>query len=234
MDNLIDKTYFVGDIQLAIGHDTQAMDNLIASKQKGYLRTVLGETEALNFANDLTGIVPATQKWLDFLDGKTIITIDKDGNNQSAEYEGFKVLLARFMYYEYIFKFESKQTGAGKRQQDIDNSTHVDPSMDVSRVYADTIRYFYGLDWNFLFSDYNAEKYGGNPYRLSIFNSSYRHIYDAASYYNSYYQKINITAERLKGTVYNYLYYMNQDDSTNFPNWNFTHIETQAINLFNL
>jgi hypothetical protein len=34
MNNLIDYTYFVGDIRLALQRDTQAMDDLILSKQE--------------------------------------------------------------------------------------------------------------------------------------------------------------------------------------------------------
>lgn len=191
------------------------------------MRLVLGEVETLNFENDLTGIVPASQKWIDFLDGKDDMSVeDKNGNSKTVKYEGFKNLLAYFMYTEYIRKFEARQTSAGRRLQIVDNSLHVDPSQDISAIYAKTIRRFYGLDWDEQHTAYNVS---------NVINSNYC---NRCTYYNDvydkYYNKINTTAERVKGTAYNYLRYANEADANNFPNWDFTHIQTQAINIFGL
>jgi len=215
MDKLIDYTAFTGELSLALANNFDYMNNLIADKQEDYLIKVLGEVEYLNFANDLTGIVPASQKWVDFLDGKTLTVTDKTGTLKQVQYKGFKNLLAYFMFCEYLNN--PQMTAAGNVRQSIEFTHYVNPSDKYTLIFNKAVA-LYGMDWRFEFTNYNAENSKG--------------IYCAASHANNYYEFINPDVERLKGSVYNYLYYTQLADNTSFPDWKFYHEE--KINQFNL
>ena len=233
MKKQIDSTYFVGDIRHALQYDTQAMDDLIVAKQEDYFRLVLGEDETVNFINDLdANDDPQSQKWIDFLDGATITVQDKNGNNRQAIYAGFKNLLAYFMYVEFVYAFESKQTNAGRRQQDVQNSEHENPSQYISSIWSKAVKRFYGFDWKELHSDYNAECSGSNRYSVAVVREGSCWGWD--EYYSKYHGRINTSAERTKGTIYNYIYYANEADSSAFPNWDFTHLLSTGINELNI
>ena len=224
MTPLIDYTYMIGDIRLALQNNQTGFDELVEVKQDDYLKMVLGEIEFQNFVTDYE----TDAKWINFLNAGTLTVTDKNGDSKTVQYKGFKNLLAYFMYIEYLYNFESKQTAAGKRQQELDNSVHINPSGDIARTWRKTIDQFYGMDWKVLHANYNSEWFGTNRYSVAYFPNA--GSYDYWSFCSQYYSRINTNVERIKGTVYNYLYY-NQSD---FPDWNFTTLEKTGLNELNI
>ena len=218
---LIDKTIFTGSISLPISADSQdetLLNELIIEKQDYYLTKFLGAVELYNLQTDIailgTGVATA-QKWIDFLTGKDIVLTDKNGEDKTVHYDGFKTVLSFFVFYEYVKAYNEQMTSVGNVIQEMQNSTPSYPYRKLVNSYNTGIDK-YGIDWE---NDF-------------VSNSYFKYYY--TSYFSSYEKwSINYNVERLRPTAYNFMQYMNGVLSTNFPDWQFQQFEGK-INEFNI
>jgi len=100
MVNLISISDFTAPYNVPfLNLNTSIIDEIISQYQKEILVSILGIIEYTNFENDFVAGVPVTQKWLDFLNGKSYDLISDNGNTITVNYKGVKPILIKMLYY---------------------------------------------------------------------------------------------------------------------------------------
>jgi hypothetical protein len=213
-----DITYYTGDIQLSITETlTVEFNSFIEKKEKELLIKLLGYDLYKAFTEALSG--SPDQKWTDLRDGKDYQVTDENGNSVYVEWVGLqndekKSFLAYFIYYEWIKSTQTRNQPGGEFFGVNENSEIAPPFMLNGKV-----------------SDaYNkgVEMYGIDLEKGQYYSDWFIRGLDAPSNYKGF----NYYDEILKGSAFNFIYFMNQDDPSTYPNWKFT--EIRNINEFGI
>ncbi len=124
MDNLIDETYFWGELEIdglfknqasgialmeAGGNSASELDRYIAKYQKYYLEQMFGETLAANLPSELIDLI-------------------RDEQLKTSQ-------IANCVYYFYMRANQSKTTGAGEVKMDIIRTRAVSASEKMCRAW---------------------------------------------------------------------------------------------------
>ena len=142
----------------------------------------------------VAGITASTQKYIDLRDGKEYTTTDGEGRTVYCKWEGLADMLKYFVYYEWQRAKKTIHSSGGEKYPKDENSNNADPVIFNSKLVN---AYNIGID-----------KYGYDIEKNNYYNR----------YYKDYYKEI------IKGTAYNYIYIMNENEDNYYPNWNFTDI----------
>lgn len=155
---IIDKTYFIGDINLPTDN-TNLVNRLnvyIEQAQIKYLQKALGyELYSLFIAQLPT---PTDARFTEILTGKeytSLLTgrLTKWTGLKNDEKESF---LAYFAAYLYSYHSQDNETGNGQAQQKFENSERVSPADFQVNAYNKGVKHYYEL-YDFLYS--NSETY---------------------------------------------------------------------------
>ena len=137
MDNLITIADFSNPNMVygPVGTDDEIfLNQIIAYNQKDILIDILGEIEYNNFEDDLTGIIPDSAQWIDFLDGETY-TYD------SVKYKflGIKPILIKFVYYYWQRKTAVDLAQSGALNKTLKNAVQIIPVNEMVRAWNDAV-----------------------------------------------------------------------------------------------
>ena len=212
LGNLIDKTYFIGDIALPSLNSssvTTDLDTQITPLQEKILIDALGEHLYLELDSNYN--TSTDDKWRDLVEGKTYES-EYDGNVFNIRWAGLKntkliSFLAYFAYCEIIKNKHLDQTGTGTVMNQNQNSKVVSPYPKIVSAFNK------GLDLY------------GKPTISGYLRDSFEVAY-------SDYPVIQVTSkDTLRPTLYNYMNRMNYINGEDYyPNWIFT--KKQHINNF--
>jgi hypothetical protein len=168
MNNLITKIDFESTFQVFAGTEEMEskLDDVIERYQPQILRKILGEIEYQSFANDITNGVPASAKWVSFLDGKTYTA-----NGVTYYYEGIKPVLVRFMFYYWHLEMLTIPGEMGQLKPEYQKIKQVVNGAKLAGAYneacemiVNTTDAYYPSVWNFLndagytFTDWNYHR----------------------------------------------------------------------------
>lgn len=138
MANIIDYTYFIGDINLpqAGSTDGQAYVNrFITIYETEFLQLVLGYDLWKAFTDGLAAGSP-DQKWIDIRDGKEFA--DLSGKNK--KWIGFKntdlkSAIANYVYYKIMEDQQTQTTAIGEAKNNAENATMVTASFKMVNAW---------------------------------------------------------------------------------------------------
>lgn len=114
---LIDSTYFTGSINIPNATSDAALAQAIDQYEKEILIQLLGYKLYSLLVADCTNGVPATQKYLDLVNGKEF-THEINGEDITLKWEGLKntakqSLIAYYVFYRYVERDVTRLYGAG-------------------------------------------------------------------------------------------------------------------------
>ena len=207
---IIDTTYFRGPIQVQFAEGSTAATAVLAGYEyleKQILRDALGVSL---YELYVTGIAATTQKYEDIRDGTTYTIQDRNGEDITVRWNGLlnsdKVsLLSYFIYHKYIQDNISYNSVTGEVGQANQNSVLANVNKKAEWAYNEGVE-LYGKDLT-LISGSN------NFIRMRDDTMNYKPLITVEDYYR----------ETLKGTLYNFIYFMNdQNGNDYYPNWEFT------------
>lgn len=138
MANIIDYTYFVGDINLPQGgsSDGQAyIDRFITIYETEFLQMVLGYDLWKAFTDGLAAGSP-DQKWIDLRDGKQFA----DLSLQNKKWIGFKNTnlvspIANYVYCKIMEDMQTHTTSIGEAQNAAENAVIVSASHKIVNAW---------------------------------------------------------------------------------------------------
>ena len=216
MINLIDITYFYGDLVLPFS-DADSLARFFTNYsafQRKILVDALGESLYIAFEADFSAGAsgsPQTQKYINLLSGENY-TIDYSGDF-TIKYPGIVdstnhiSFLAYFYYYEQ-FKSNTKLTKTGWINEDNENSAIVrsDKVIDI---------YNRGVE---LYGEVEIIKHSTIDELWNLDKGM-----EGLPYFGTTPFGTNITKSKLKGNLYNYVNQMRIDEGDDYyPQWMFT------------
>jgi len=226
MIDLIDETYFYGDLALPFSDEDSltAFFNNYGAFQRRILVDALGESLYIAFEADFSEGAsgsPQTQKYIDLLNGENY-TIDYSGDF-TIKYPGIIdsdnliSFLAYFYYYEQ-FKSNTKLTKTGWINEDNENSA-------IARSEKANDMYNIGVE---LYGEVDLIQHSDID-KLWNLNKGV----EGLPYFGTTPFGTNITKSKLKGNLYNYVYQMRVDEGEDYyPQWIFT--QKSKINSMNI
>lgn len=218
---LINSSYFVGDISLSQNkYNSANLDLYIVKIEKEILIKLLGYDLYKSFSEAIDSGTPA-QKWIDLRDGKEYQVTNEDGVDVYVKWEGLlnaTSLISYFIYFYYVLETQSINTGSGDVVLKGTNSETTSISQLNNKLVAN---YNKGVD---LYGVYLKLLISQNAILRS---KSWQNKIDYSKGLKNYYEEI------LKGTAFNYLYFMNEQNGDDYyANWKFT--EINKINTFGI
>lgn len=173
--NLIDHTYFIGELNLPNTQKQDVQDRLnlfITKYQAKFLNELLGYDLAKQLTTGLTAPTPDT-KWTDLRDGKEFIGL----NGLMYEWQGLrdnltkKSIIADYVYYWWMRNEVSQTSAVGEVMTTTENATRTSPSVKMCRAWNEMVN---GV-WQLVrFLDANRTDYIGWRGAYS-YNESYRY-----------------------------------------------------------
>ncbi len=174
MANLIDKDYFVGEINIPDTDKENVVERLnffITKYEEEVLRNVLGNALYLAFKAGIEATEPE-QKWKDLRDGK-----DYTDNSDNAQcWIGLcnstkkQSLIANYVYYQWLRDKVSTTTAVGEVQQKSESGEKVSPAVKMCRAWNEMVQWANDL---FHFLDSKQADYPqwlkADRYRMYIF-----------------------------------------------------------------
>ena len=141
MSNLIDDSYFKGDINVPVSSNTTLagpLNQAITDYEEEYLKRLLGYTLYAEFIAGLAADSPA-QKWLDLRNGVEF-SFDFNGNTITNKWNGFvnsdKISpIAYYVYYKHRVDIESINSGLGERKAKGENSVIHSANLKLVRAW---------------------------------------------------------------------------------------------------
>lgn len=142
MDNLIDRDYFIGEVniaQLGQSYVSEHLDLFITKYQPKYLRSVLGAAFYSLFED---GYNPATDdRWAKLVKGDDYV--DCDGITQHwdglVDEDSLVSPIANFIYYWYTRDLQSSTTASGEQEEKGSGSTNVGAAIKQSRAWNEMV-----------------------------------------------------------------------------------------------
>lgn len=197
--NLIDKTYFHGDIRLQTGNNivSELLDDIMPQVQWGFLVHAMGYELYNEFLTNIQLTAPAA-KWLALRDGGTFYMEDLAGNEFQAHFAGlandtYPNMLAYFTYFHVVRALHQQATSAGVTHNEVEAGGLVHPGQKLAHAWNEGVK-LYGHDYR-------------NEFRFAYFDSW-------------------ITRDVTYPSLYNFLYYQNKENGNGYyPNWRFTPLE---------
>ena len=172
--NLIDSTYFIGEINIAQADQIEVRDNLdifITKYQKRFLTLLLGETLYVEFMAGLK-LDPIPAKW-EALRDKLVDAETKESP------------IANYVYYWYIRDVTVQTVGVGQVKSKAENATIVSPAGKMVRAWNEMVQ------WNWLSVQYLRDNLDLYPdWSETIYWSWYR-SYCHYNRYDSIFENIN-------------------------------------------
>jgi hypothetical protein len=113
----IDSSYFVGEINILNAWNEATLSQAIDQYEKEILIQLLGYKLYALLIADCTGGIPATQKYLDLVNGKEFI-LDHYGEEITLKWEGLKnstkqSLIAYYVFYKSLERDVTRLYGTG-------------------------------------------------------------------------------------------------------------------------
>jgi hypothetical protein len=147
MNNLIDKTYFVGDIWLPVDEIESEINTLIAREQKNILIKCLGFELYKELEGEISGDYVGGDEWDKLCNGTTWT----DGLNYLREWVGFRndekeSLIAYWVYYKYLVNSSTNVSAAGGKIMASENSVNIDTRAKQEYAYNKVIDLMNELD----------------------------------------------------------------------------------------
>lgn len=131
MANIITSSFFIADLEIGQS-DTSAVSNslnqFIAIREKKYLDLILGEQLSKLFRDNITS---EEDKWKN-LKAKFVIDVT-DTIKQSP--------IANYIYYWYMRKTETAQTGSGEVNLKKQNSNSTSARIKAARAWNEMVRW---------------------------------------------------------------------------------------------
>jgi len=190
--SFIVPTDFKGDKYISQNVFTlEDLQYYIDTVQEKILKELLGEDLYLKLLADCTDNVPATQKYIDLLDGKTYTETNAEGTTVNVQYKGLKEMLRYFTFYYFIKEQPFRATISGVMAGENENGKAIS-AMQLNRIVVQA--YNKGVDL-----------YGK---KLSVYETETV----SAKIYSAKYN-----AEIIRGNAYNFLYKY----KTTYPTWSF-------------
>lgn len=139
MANIIDTSYFVGNISLPVDQLTGQLNNYILRFEPEILTKILGYDLKKQFVEALAGT--PDQKWIDLRDGK-----DYQIDGIYYNWRGFlntkkESIIANYVWFEFVTSENTYVSGAGIKQIVTENSQFANPR--VIQLY----NYNKMIDW---------------------------------------------------------------------------------------
>jgi len=177
---LIDKTYFIGEIniaQLSQPAVQQSLAVFINKREPEYLEKALGYAFATEFAAGLAVEEPA-QKWIDLRDG--VEYINECGHTK--KWKGFtnsikQSPIANYIYYWHMRDNVTFTAGTGEKEGKADNASNATPNIKMFRAWNEmvtltTVLHDFLLnkkdeDGNLVYEDFDIDQ-AECPKRLSL------------------------------------------------------------------
>lgn len=152
---LIDRTYFIGEINLPNTNQTAVQENidfLISKREPELLIALFGYAMYKAF---IAGLLedPVPQRWVDLRDG--VDYTDTDGTLRhwmglvAVDGEVKESLIANYVYYWFTRKEATQTTGVGEVVTKTENSARVSPMAKQVRVWNEMVDWIAEL-FNFL------------------------------------------------------------------------------------
>jgi hypothetical protein len=147
MANLIDYTYFTGEINIPIsGINMQTvLADYIAKYEPEILKMLLGYSLYKDFTAGIS-IASPLQKWIDLKDGKEF-TFTLSGQTITTYFEGLKKIVAYYVYFKYRCENDTSYSGQSQVKNSNENAENVDNAPKLVQV------------WNKFLKLYGKEKY---------------------------------------------------------------------------
>lgn len=141
MANLIDKIYFIGELNIAQLSQQAVRDNLtvvINKREPEYLEKVLGYAFYQLYK---AGIIAGEQIWKDIRDGAEYVNAD----GFTKKWTGFanaalQSPIANYVYYWYIRDNVSFAAGTGEKVGKSDNASNTVPNIKLFRAWNEMVR----------------------------------------------------------------------------------------------
>lgn len=172
MNNLIDTSYFIGDINIAqLGQRTviNRVEQYIAKYEPVYLLKLLGYAFSKLFNEGREEAEPA-ERWTNLIEG------DEYTNEQgiTSKWTGFTndaliSPIANYVYYWYTRDNASQTTASGEKSDNIKESVNVGPAMKQVHAWNEMVmlnRELYSflinkkIDGNRVYPEFDPEKVG--------------------------------------------------------------------------
>ena len=144
----LEKVYSGGE------NSTEFLNDIIEKYQKDLLIDILGEREYYNLDNDLVDGVPATNKWLLFVNGTDYVV-----DSVHYDYKGIKPVLLKFIYYYWQKENASILAESGELVNNQINARKVIPINKMVAAYNEGIDLIYNSRsysptvWHYLQND---------------------------------------------------------------------------------
>lgn len=138
MANLIDASYFVGEINLVINQER--LNHFIKNYEMQYLIGFLGYDLYKQFIEGLNVQPNAEAKWTKLKNGDEFT----DYNSRLNKWLGFtndfkKSPIANYVYYHYLRDGISQTTAVGEVQSNTQNSSVISPIDKMVRAYNEMV-----------------------------------------------------------------------------------------------
>ena len=140
MANLIDKTYFIGEINIAQLSQQAVRDNLtvfIGKREPEYLEKALGYAFYQEF---LAGLTADVQKWKDIRDGAEYTNEDGFTKKWKGLTNTDKISpIANYIYYWFSRDLVTFSTGTGEKEGKSDNAGNTSSILKQTRAYNEMV-----------------------------------------------------------------------------------------------
>jgi len=156
----IDKTYFVGEINIPSTGNASVLERLnffIAKYEEELLRALLGDGLYVAFKDGIA-IADPDQKWKDLRDGKDY----QDTTGRAMRFLGLyrndikQSLIANYVYYWWMRDKASITTHVGEADAKTDGADKVNPGQKMCRAWNEMVQWNRSL---VMFLDINQETY---------------------------------------------------------------------------
>lgn len=210
----IDKTYFIDpDINIPNSDEVEeSLNRYITIYEKQILIKGLGYSLYKDLIDNYNALTD--DKWRDLVQGK-----EYSVDGQLVKWEGLinsqKIsLIAYYLHYFWLKGVVRLKTSTGVVINAHENSSNANASPEVSSSWNNCID-LYGHNVGYL---------NGSDFLLR--SKSYQQKFINGGFNNERELK------KLEPTLFNYIYYSNQEESERYPNWIFTELE--KINSFGI
>jgi len=158
MANIIDNTYFIGDIQLPIDDISAKLTNYIVRLEPEILTKVLGYDLKKLFVDALAGV--PEQKYIDLNEGKDYQVDGIWYNWRGLKNTSKESLIAYYVWYKFVTTDNTYVSGAGIKQALTENSQFTNPRFIQVQNYNKMVDFIAEMDKfiNANLSDYPTYK----------------------------------------------------------------------------
>lgn len=152
---LIDRTYFIGEINLPNTNQPAVQENidyLISKREPELLTQLFGYAMYKAFISGLQED-PVPQRWIDLRDG--VVYTDTDGEERrwmglvAKVDEPKESLIANYVYYWYMRKEATQTSGVGETVTKTENSVRISPVAKQVRAWNEMVGWIWEM-FNFL------------------------------------------------------------------------------------